>query len=67
MKPFFQETSTVIVENGEEIVKVNNMQVPNGINHQKHLNGKTIFFKDIINTSKNTSFELIRLLIIFKR
>ncbi|XP_072943187.1 very long-chain-fatty-acid--CoA ligase bubblegum-like isoform X2 [Epargyreus clarus] len=32
------ETSTVIVENGEEIVKVNTMHVPNGIN-QAFLNG----------------------------
>ncbi|XP_047021110.1 long-chain-fatty-acid--CoA ligase ACSBG2-like isoform X2 [Helicoverpa zea] len=31
--------TTVIVENGEEIVKVNKMQVPNGISHGKHLNG----------------------------
>lgn len=30
----------MIVENGEEIVNVNNnMQVPNGISHQKYLNG----------------------------
>nr|XP_021188770.2 very long-chain-fatty-acid--CoA ligase bubblegum isoform X1 [Helicoverpa armigera] len=31
--------TTVIVENGEEIVKVTKMQVPNGISHGKHLNG----------------------------
>ncbi|XP_022821869.1 long-chain-fatty-acid--CoA ligase ACSBG2 isoform X1 [Spodoptera litura] len=33
------DSTTVIVENGEEIVKVNTMQVPNGISHGKHLNG----------------------------
>lgn len=36
----FQDASTVIVENGEEIVNVNNMQVPNGISQQKWLNGR---------------------------
>ncbi|XP_047528028.1 long-chain-fatty-acid--CoA ligase ACSBG2-like isoform X2 [Vanessa atalanta] len=29
----------ICVENGEDIVKVSNMQVPNGIDHQKYLNG----------------------------
>ncbi|KAF9421546.1 hypothetical protein HW555_002479 [Spodoptera exigua] len=33
------DNTTVIVENGEEIIKVNTMQVPNGISHGKHLNG----------------------------
>ncbi|XP_035450493.2 very long-chain-fatty-acid--CoA ligase bubblegum isoform X2 [Spodoptera frugiperda] len=34
------DNTTVIVENGEEIIKVNStMQVPNGISHAKHLNG----------------------------
>ncbi|KAJ0182505.1 hypothetical protein K1T71_001874 [Dendrolimus kikuchii] len=33
------ETPTVIVENGEETAKVNKMQVPNGISHQKYVNG----------------------------
>ncbi|KAJ8735584.1 hypothetical protein PYW07_007204 [Mythimna separata] len=31
--------TTVIVENGEEIVKVSKMQVPNGISQTKYLNG----------------------------
>ncbi|XP_026731627.1 long-chain-fatty-acid--CoA ligase ACSBG2-like isoform X2 [Trichoplusia ni] len=31
--------TTVIVENGEEIVKVSKMQVPNGISHEKYMNG----------------------------
>ncbi|CAH0727306.1 unnamed protein product, partial [Brenthis ino] len=33
------DASTVIVENGEEIVKVNSMHVPNGTDPQKYLNG----------------------------
>ncbi|XP_030033361.2 long-chain-fatty-acid--CoA ligase ACSBG2 isoform X2 [Manduca sexta] len=33
------ENSTVIVENGEEIIKVNNMQVPNGVSQQKYMDG----------------------------
>ncbi|KAH9637651.1 hypothetical protein HF086_009319 [Spodoptera exigua] len=36
---YFEDNTTVIVENGEEIIKVNTMQVPNGISHGKHLNG----------------------------
>lgn len=38
-----QDASTVIVENGEEIVKVSNMQVPNGIDSKTYLNGKYNF------------------------
>lgn len=34
-----QDASTVIEENGEEIVKVSNMQVPNGADSKTYLNG----------------------------
>ncbi|XP_039762091.1 very long-chain-fatty-acid--CoA ligase bubblegum isoform X1 [Pararge aegeria] len=37
------DASTVIVENGEEIINVDKMQVPNGISHQKFLNGPDQF------------------------
>ncbi|XP_049881435.1 long-chain-fatty-acid--CoA ligase ACSBG2-like isoform X2 [Pectinophora gossypiella] len=33
------ENSTVIVENGEEIVKINKMQMPNGVDYNKYLDG----------------------------
>lgn len=38
------------MENGEEIVKVSKMQVPNGISHEKYMNGKYSFFFYVLNT-----------------